>query len=196
MIKIQKKTVRIYLTGGKSDSMHQAVTPTLIMLINNRMRKPSGDYENGIKVKAVKHTRPYPKAKTNYYIEGVKQFSKIENKDVAEIIYYDESQVFEGAGSNLFAVINNKLVTPKSNIVEGITRNVLLEILKISIPVDVRNFTFDELLQATEFFLTGSNSEVRGVVEMNGKIVGNGKVGEITKKVAKQYKEYILQTIK
>jgi len=184
-------TIRIFITGGISSSMHQADTPTLIMIVSPRSFKPASDYEKGIKVKAVSYKRPYSDAKTNFYIEGVRQLSKEENDNIAEILYYDSTQVFEGAGSNIFAVMNGKLVTPKSNIVEGITRNTLLEILKLPIPVEVRDFTFEELLKAKEIFITGSNSEVRGVVEINGTEVGNGKVGEITKAVIKQYKEYI-----
>jgi len=186
-----EKTIRIFLTGGQSNTMLQSETPTLMMFISKRIRKPQEDYEKGIKVRAVNYVRPYPKAKTNFYIEGVKELSKVENKKIAEIIYYDESQVFEGTGSNLFAVINNELVTTKSNIVEGITRNILLEILKLSIPIKIQDFNLGELMKASEVFLTGSNSEIRGVVEINGNTVGNGKVGPITKEALKQYREYI-----
>ncbi|TRZ52794.1 hypothetical protein D4R99_02060 [bacterium] len=187
-----EKTIKILLSGGKSHSMYQADLPTIIIIIDPYLPQPSSYYEKGVKVIAVKYKRPYPESKTTHYIEGIRQLSKVKNDDIAEIIYYDDSQVFEGAGSNLFAVINNKLVTTKSNIVEGITRNVLLEILQLDIPIEVRDFTFEELLNAAEIFLTGSSKEVRGVIEINGKAVGDGKVGKITKEVAKQYKDYIL----
>lgn len=188
-----EKTIKIFLSGGISNSMRQAKTPTIAIMISPRMFKPTSDYENGIQVKAVLYQRPYPEAKTNFYIEGVKQISLAENNDIAEILYFDNKQVFEGAGSNIFAVIDNKLVTTKSNIVEGITRNTLLEILQLSIPIAVDDFTFGQLENATEVFLTGSNSEVRGVVEINGRPVGDGNVGEITKEVIRQYRAYILQ---
>lgn len=82
-------------------------------------------------------------------------------------------------------------MTAKSNVIDGITQKILLEILKLPIPIEVRDFKFEQLLQASEIFLTGSNSEVRGVVEMNGKPVGNGKVGEVTKEVLRQYREHV-----
>jgi branched-chain amino acid aminotransferase len=185
-----EKTVRIYLTGGISESMYLPKLPTLIMIVNQRTRKPLSDYENGVKVKAVRYKRQDPEVKHCNYVEAIKQFSK-NDENIAEIIYYDDSQVFEGAGTNIFVIISNKLITPKSNIVYGITRNTILEILKLSIPIEVNDFTFEDLLKATEVFITGSNSEVRGVVEINEKAVGDGKVGKITKEVAKQYKEYI-----
>jgi branched-chain amino acid aminotransferase len=192
--KDSEKSVRIFVTGGKSNSMYPTEEPTIMIMVNNRSPKPASQYENGVKAQTVKYKRPYPTVKNNIYIEGVMQLSKVKDKDIEEVIYYDESQVFEGSGTNVFAVINNKLVTTKTNIVEGITRNTLLEIVKLDIPVEVRDFTIDELQSATEIFITGSNSEVRGVVELDGKAVGDGKVGEVTREVLRQYREYI-QTI-
>lgn len=190
-----EKTIKIILSGGISHSLHQADTPTIIMIVSSRVRKPENDYKNGVKVIAVEYKRQYPEAKHTHYVEAIKQLAKVKDQGIEDVIYYDNSQVYEGSGTNIFAVINNKLATTKSNIVYGITRNTLLEILQLTIPIEIRDFTFDELLKASEIFITGSNSEVRGVIEINGKPVGGGKIGDITKEVAKQYKEYILQTI-
>lgn len=192
--KDSEKTIKIILSGGVSHSLHQAETPTIIMIVSPRIRKPASDYENGVKVIAVEYKRQYPEAKHTHYVEAIKQLVKVKDEGIEDVIYYDNSQVYEGSGTNIFAVINNKLTTTKSNIVFGITRNTLLEMLKLSILIEIRNFTFDELSKATEIFITGSNSEVRGVIEINGKPVGDGKIGEITKEATKQYREYILQT--
>ena len=190
-----EKTIKIIFSGGISHSLHQAKIPTIIMIVSPRMRKSVSDYEKGVKVIAVEYKRQYPEAKHTHYVEAIKQLAKVKDQGVEDVIYYDNSQVYEGSGTNIFAVINNKLVTTKSNIVYGITRNTILEIIKLPIPVEIRDFTFDELLKATEVFITGSNSEVRGVIEINGKAVGNRKIGEFTKEVAKQYKDYVLQLI-
>lgn len=184
------KTLKIIVSGGESHSMYQANVPTIVMIVDNYAQQPVSHYEEGVKAIAVKYRRQYPAAKHTHYVEAIRQLSRTD-KDIDEVIYYDDSQVYEGAGCNLFAVIDNKLTTPKSNIVEGITRSILLEILKLDTPLEVRNFTFEELQKATEIFLTGSSKKVRGVVEINGTQVGDGKVGEITKEVARQYDEYI-----
>ena len=186
-----EKNIRIFLSGGISQSMYQTASPTLVMIVNDYIAQQPSYYENGVKTIAVKFKRQYPNAKHTNYVEAIRQRAKHNERDIEDIIYYDDSQVFEGAGSNLFAVIDNKLVTPKSNIVEGITRNTLLEILKLDIPIEVRDFSFDELLHATEVFLTGSGKGVRGVIEINGNAIGDGKVGEITKQVMKEYANYI-----
>ncbi len=190
-----EKTLKIVVSGGNSHSLHQAETPTLIMMVSPRMRKAESEYENGIKVLAVGYKRQYPEAKHTHYVEAIRQLAEVKNQDIEDVLYYDTTQFYEGSGTNVFAIIDNKLTTTKSNIVEGITRNTLLEILQLPIPIEVRDFTFNELLSSTEVFLTGSNSEVRGVVEINGKPVGDGKVGEITKEALKQYKAYISQNL-
>ncbi len=189
--KVTEKTIKIIISGGVSHSMHQAEIPTLVMIVSNRNLHPASSYENGVKVIAIEYKRQFPEAKHTHYVEAIKQLGKVKNEGIEDILYYDTNQVYEGSGTNVFAVIDGKLVTPKSNIVKGITRNTLLEILHLTIPVEVRDFAFDELINATEVFITGSNSEVRGVIEINGESIGNGKVGEITKEVAKQYKNYI-----
>lgn len=186
-----EKTVKILLTGGTSHSMYQAETPTLIMMVNPRVRHPPSAYEQGIKVKAIRYKRQQPEAKHTHYLEAVKQLATVKNDNINDLIYYDDSQVYEGSGCSLFVVIDNTLVTAKSNVIDGITRKTLLETIQLTIPIVVRDFTFDELQNASEIFLTGSNSEVRGVIEINGKPVGDGKVGAITKEVLRQYQEYL-----
>jgi branched-chain amino acid aminotransferase len=188
-----EKTVKIFLSGGISHSMYQEGDPTIIIIIGSYIRPPESYYENGVKAKAVKYERQFAEAKTTQYVEAIKSLSEAREDGVTEIIYYNDSQVFEGGGCNVFAVIGNRLVTPKSSIVEGITRNVLLEILKLDIPIEVRDFTLEEMINASEVFITGSSKEIRGVVNIDGKDIGNGAVGKITKEASRQYKEYVLK---
>ncbi len=186
-----EKTMRIYVTGGESTSLRQMDNPTLLMMVADRVFYPLEVYEKGVAVKAINHRRPYPAVKSNFYIAGVSELSKPGNETIAEVIFYDDTQVFEGAGSNLFAVIDDVLITPATNIVEGITRNTILETVHLPIPVEVRDITFETLARAKEIFLTGSHSEVRGVVRLNEGVVGDGTVGTVTQEVARQYKHYI-----
>ena len=185
-----EKTVKIFLSGGISHLMYQEGEPTIIIIVGSYIHPPASYYENGVKARAVKYKRQFPQAKTTQYVEAIRSLSEAREDGVTEIIYYDDSQVFEGGGCNVFAVIDNKLVTPKSNILEGVTRDVLLEILKLDIPIEVRDFTYDEMVNASEVFLTGSSKEIRGVVNIDGKDIGNGAVGKITKEASRQYKEH------
>jgi branched-subunit amino acid aminotransferase/4-amino-4-deoxychorismate lyase len=189
--KESEKTLKIIVSGGISSSLYQNQIPTIVMIVNHYVDKPASYYENGVKAKAIEYKRPYPEAKHTHHVEAIRQLAKVKDQGISEIIYYHDSQVFEASGSNLFAVIDNSLVTTKSYIVEGLIRNTLLDILHLSIPLEVRDFTFDELQNASEVFITNSRNGSIGVVEINGKAVGDGKVGEVTKEVSKQYKEYM-----
>jgi branched-chain amino acid aminotransferase len=135
-----EKTVSIYISGGTGFYMNQGQKPTIVIIINKKIPLPSTQYENGIRARAVKYKRPYPKARTTFYVEGVKQLAIYKNKGINEILFYDDLQVFEGAGTNIFAVINNQLITPKSHILQGITRNTLLDILQLNIPIKTQKF--------------------------------------------------------
>jgi branched-subunit amino acid aminotransferase/4-amino-4-deoxychorismate lyase len=153
---------------------------------------PKDYYEKGVGVITVKHERYFPQAKTNNYIEGMKQTQIAKQTGAIEPVYYSDTQVFEACASNIFAVVDNKLITPGTHILPGITRGVLLEILQLDIPIEVRDFTRDELMDATEVFLTASGKEVVPVTVIDGKPVGNGAVGNISKEAMRQFREYTL----
>lgn len=180
-------TIKTIVSGGISATLHQAEVPTIVMIVSPYLPKSVEYYEKGVKAITIKYRRDYPKAKHTHYVEVIKQLAQIKDATVTEIIYFDDVQVTEGAGNNIFALIHNELVTPKSNIIEGITRNTLLEILKLPITITVRDFTRNELINATEVFFTGSGRGVIGVVEIDGKPIADGKVGKITQEVMRQY---------
>ncbi len=184
-----EKFIKIIVSGGVSHSMLPTGEPTLVILIDPAVQYPKENYENGIGVITVQHTRYTPHAKSNNYIEGVKQCQEAAKIGAVEPVYYSNEQVYEGSNSNIFAVIRGKLVTPHGDILAGITRQVLLDILKDP-AVEVKNFTHAELLNAEEVFFTGSGKEVTPITAINGKPVGNGKVGPITKEVIRQFREY------
>lgn len=188
----EEKFIKIYFSGGVSDSMIPLGEPTIIILVDSCFQYPKEWYEKGTGVITVKHTRYNPSAKTNNYIEGVKQSVLAKKIGALEPVYYSDSQVFEGSNSNVFALIGGKILTPKSNILEGITRGTILEILKLDLPIEVRDFTIEELKNAKEIFMTGSAKEVVPVVRLDDGEVGDGKAGEITKKVIKQFRDYTL----
>jgi D-alanine transaminase len=93
--------------------------------------------------------------------------------------------VTEGASSNVFAVLGTAVVTPSKGpeILSGITRDVLLELLRgAKIPVQERRLTLNELRSADEIWLTSSTREVLPVTKLDGDPVGARKPGPMWKK--------------
>jgi D-alanine transaminase len=104
------------------------------------------------------------------------------NNGCAEALLVKDGYVVEGAASNVFAVIDDVLITPaKSNsILPGITRDVILDIArKNDIPCREDNISFAAIQTASEIWVTSSTREIIPVVELDSKLVGDGKPGSV-----------------
>jgi D-alanine transaminase len=99
------------------------------------------------------------------------------------ILYNQEGELTEAAACNVFVVRHGIVATPllDHQKLPGITRMMLLEILRRdgTIPVEERVVTLDELGSADEVWLTSSSKEIAPVVEIDGRPVGDGGVGDV-----------------
>jgi len=98
-----------------------------------------------------------------------------------------EGYVSEGSGENVFIVRNGVLkTTPLTSILEGITRNSILQIAEDEgVGIKEERFTRDELYISDEAFFTGTAAEVTPIREVDGRMIGEGRPGKITKKLQK-----------
>ena len=96
-----------------------------------------------------------------------------------------EGYVSEGSGVNIFIARDGFLkTTPLTSILEGITRNSIIEIAKDEgIRIAEERFTRDEVYIADEAFFTGTAAEVTPIRDLDNRVIGNGKPGRITKKL-------------
>jgi D-alanine transaminase len=111
-------------------------------------------------------------------------------RGVFESILVRDGQVTEGAVSNVFIVQDGKLITAPEGgwILSGVTRQVVLELARHEgLTVQERYCSEQELLGATEVFLTGTTVEVLGVVRIDGKQIGKGQPGPVTRSLAKRF---------
>ena len=107
------------------------------------------------------------------------------------LLLNSQGYVSEGSGENIFLIREGKAITPacSDHILEGITRKAVMTLLKneLFVKVEERSIARSELYIADEIFLTGTAAEVTPVVEVDGRKVGDGKAGEITKKLQEIY---------
>jgi D-alanine transaminase len=99
------------------------------------------------------------------------------------IFVSQESVVREATSSNLFIVVDGRLVTHPltPQILPGITRTVVIDLSRtIDLAVQERFFSVDDLFNAEEAFLTGTVTEVLPIVTIDGNRIGNGSVGPVT----------------
>jgi len=181
-----EKVMRITISGGPSLTFSPAKIPTIVIMVDSRIPCPPEDYANGVHVLLSEFQRYEPQAKTNNYIEAVRQFRSIRN-NIDEVFYHSEGMVREGTKCNIFAVINGFLVTPKTGILEGVTRDIIINELQLSVRAEARDFSVQELLGASEVFTTATGKMIMPVTKLNNVPVGDGSVGPITKEIMSKF---------
>lgn len=127
---------------------------------------------------------------TGYYVNSqlAKREAKTHGYDEA-ILLDTEGYIAEGAGENLFIVRKGELKTaPSTSILEGITRDSVIEIAESrGWKVREQKFTRDELYIADEVFFTGTAAEITPIREVDGRTIGEGKPGPITKAIQSEF---------
>lgn len=127
---------------------------------------------------------------SGYYVNSIlaKREAKADGYDEA-ILLDPEGYVSEGTGENIFIVRRGVLkTTPLTSILEGITRNSVIELAKERrIPVAEERFTRDEMYVADEVFVTGTAAELTPVREIDNRRIGTGKPGPVTLDLQKAF---------
>lgn len=148
--------------------------------------------EKGIRVKTASVVRNsakslFGKAKAcgNYLNSQMAKFEAIECGYEEALLLDDSGMIAEGSGECFFIVRNGTLITPPSDsALESITQDSVIQIAKtLGIPVERRNITRDEVYIADEAFFTGTAAEVTPICELDARVIGNGKRGEVTHKL-------------
>ncbi len=151
---------------------------------------------NGVRAKVSSFTRHHvnvsmTRAKiSGYYVNSILAKREVKADGYDEAILLDpDGYVAECTGENIFMVRKGQLkTTPLTSILEGITRNSVLQLARErSLPVSEERFTRDAMYVADEVFLTGTAAEVTPVREIDGRRIGNGTPGPITRDLQKTF---------
>ncbi|WP_281951501.1 branched-chain-amino-acid transaminase [Nitrosophilus kaiyonis] len=152
--------------------------------------------ENGIRVKissftrnSVKSTMGKAKAVANYLNSQMAKYEAIEAGYEEALLLDEEGFIAEGSGECFFIVRDGVLITPPNdNSLESITQDTVLKIAeKKGIKIERRRITRDEVYICDEAFFTGTAAEVTPIKEVDGRVIGNGKRGEMTKELQSAY---------
>jgi branched-chain amino acid aminotransferase len=107
-----------------------------------------------------------------------------------------DGHVSEGSGENIFVVIDGKLVTPATHdvMLVGVTRDSITKLALSELGVETveRRLERSELFAASECFLTGTAANITPVAAIDRRKIGDGKIGDITKKLQKIYSSVTL----
>jgi branched-chain amino acid aminotransferase len=127
---------------------------------------------------------------SGYYVNSILAKREAKSNGYDEAILLDpDGYVSEGTGENIFIVRKGRLkTTPLTSILEGITRNAVIELAREQgIVVLEERFTRDEMYIADEVFVTGTAAELTPVREIDNRRIGTGKPGPITAALQKRF---------
>ena len=154
-------------------------------------------YEKGLKAVTVTVRRNAidslpPNIKSLNYLNNILAKIEANAKGGDEAIFLDHNgYISEGSGDNIFIVKNGVVYTPPTlNNLRGITRAVTIEIIKkLGIPFVETNLGLFDLYSADEMFVTGTAAEICPITIIDGREVGDGKPGEITRRLMREFRK-------
>lgn len=183
--------IRIVVTGGSSpDCFLPAGRPRLLVLVTPLTPLPETWQQDGVGIVTIPYSRYLPNAKSINYIPAIHAMQDARRQGAVEALYVKpDGRVTEFTTSNLFAVIDGRLLTPETDLLPGITRQVVLD-LDLPLPAQIGDLTLEALHGAEEVFLTSSTKEVVPVVRIDRRPVADGRPGKRTRETMARFRDY------
>ncbi len=173
--------------------------PQVIIIVDGISLYPPELYDSGLKIITSSLMRNHPNTLSprikslNYLNNILAKIEAIRAGCLEALMLNHKGEVAECTGDNIFIIKNGILKTPTTDagILEGVTRNVVLELAKAAnIPTQECTLTRHDLYVAEECFLTGTAAEVIAVTDIDGRTIGSGKPGPITQEIRRRFMEY------
>lgn len=199
--KLREGYIRLVVTRGVGTlglNPNRCQNPSVIVIADKIQLYPEEMYEKGMAIVTVPTTRNLhnalnPAIKSLNYLNNILAKIEANNAGVEEAVMLNaEGFVAECTGDNLFIVKGNRLMTPplSAGALYGITRGVVLEFApEAGLIASEPNLTRYDLFTADECFVTGSGAEIVPVVKIDGRVIGTGIPGTVTKSLIGKYHE-------
>jgi branched-chain amino acid aminotransferase len=192
--------IRLVVTRGVGDlglDPRKCARPTTICIVDTIQLWPQDRYDKGLTALTaatpISHRESLsPRIKSLNYLSHI--LAKVEGiaASVDEVIMLDsQGYVAEASGMNLFAVANGTLKTPPAyaGILRGVTRDAVIELAReATYGVEELPLNRYDLYTADEMFLTGTAAEIVPVTKLDGRVIGTGTPGPVTKELAKRFR--------
>jgi branched-chain amino acid aminotransferase len=197
--------VRVVVTRGTGPLTYDpstATAPVRVIIAAPVSVPPTEHYERGIAVSLLHASRPTDDerasgAKASNYLANLLAVHEAKQKGAQEaLVLGRRGQILEGASSNLFIVKDGKVRTPEPQpgILVGITRaTVLAAAVALGVEAEEAEVRPEDLYGADEAFITSSIREVMPVVTADGRTIGSGAPGPVTKRLHEGYLRTVAQ---
>lgn len=190
---IAEAYIRHIVTRGVGDlglDPRKCSKPSVIIIVDTIKLWPEQVYETGLNVITAGTPIPHreslsPRVKSLNYLAHI--MAKVEgiHAGADEVLMLDSSgAVAEGSGQNVFVVKNRRVTTPPpyAGILRGVTRDVVIQLAtEAGYEVHESMLNRYDVYTADEAFFTGTASEIVGIRQLDGRLVGSGKSGPITR---------------
>jgi branched-chain amino acid aminotransferase len=195
--------IRLVVTRGVGDlglSPLKCPKPTVFCIAATIALYPSEFYEKGLKLitstyRRNKATIIDPQIKSLNYLNNILARAQADRMGAPEaLMLTEEGLVAECTGDNIFIVKDGEIWTPPIHlgILDGVTRSSVIEIAqKAGYTVREKSFTLYNVYSADECFLTGTAAEIIAVTDIDGRIIGDGTAGAITKNLLDEFQDYV-----
>lgn len=191
--------IRLLVTRGVGNlglNPNKCKKASVIIIADKIQLYPKEYYDNGLQIVTVPTTRNLhsalnPAIKSLNYLNNILAKIEANNAGCEEAIMLNsEGYVAECTGDNVFILKQGKMFTPplSAGALYGITRNTVIDLARAAgIEVTEPNLTRYDLFNADECFLTGTGAEIVPVVKIDGRVIGDGKPGKITRMLEESY---------
>lgn len=193
--------LRLTVTRGNIRQVFEEAEPqsTLFVTAGAMAAYPDEYYKHGMLTMLSPYKQnpddPLAGHKTTNYFGRLIALQEARKKQAGEALWFTPAnRLAEGCMSNVFLVLDGKLVTPKTDtpILPGITRKVVIELAeKNGIEVQQRDVVVNDIMTAEEIFLTNSIMEVMPVRQFEGHLVNEGSPGEMYKLLSEKYRQAV-----
>lgn len=174
--------------------------PCVVVICDGLQMYPEDLYNNGLEIMTVSTRRNSPQCldpnvKSLNYLNNILAKIEVTRAGKGEGLFLNaDGYVTEATGDNIFIVKRGKLLTPPPylGILDGVTRTTILEVAeKAGVPAEEKVFTLYDLYNAEECFMSGTAAEAIPVVAADGRVIGDGRPGEVTKRLIKDFRELV-----
>ena len=197
--KLRDGYIRLIVTRGVGTlglNPNRCKAPSVIIIADKIQLYPREMYERGMDIVTVATTRNLhnavnPAIKSLNYLNTILAKIEANNAGVEEAIMLNsDGYVAECTGDNIFIVKDGRMMTPplSAGALYGITRGVVMDMAReAGMPVSEPNLTRYDLFIADECFLTGTGAELIPVIKIDGRVIGDGKPGPVTRSLVHKY---------
>jgi len=192
--------MRITLSRGANGFDFLTCRKPTLLITCEKLVIDQRDATKGVCAITMRLTRVLPEIKTlglTHMMVGYREAAKKPAQKIYEVILIDEKGfVREGASTNIFVIKKGVVFTPARNILKGLTRNRVMQLArKLELKMRTIDFKTKALANADEIFLTNRPREIIPVIRLNGKRVGKGMPGPVTKRLMAAYQGYIKRSL-